>query len=524
MIKDYKEPVYGIGIQSFEDLRNRGCIYVDKTKYIHMLTQRGKYYFLSRPRRFGKSLFVSTLEAFFLGKRHLFKGLYIDSVEKDWIKYPVLHFDLNAQDYSRSDALKQILNLQLQFMEEDWDLTPNLDSSPESRFIMLIRHIYQKAKKKIVILIDEYDKPLLKTVDNPDLQEEFRNQLRGFYGVLKTMDPYIQFAFITGVGHFSKVSIFSDLNNLNVISFDLRYSGICGIEETELVPNFRESIRYLSGKLNRPEEDTLSELKKRYDGYHFATPEICEGIFNPFSLLSVFDKLELGNYWFDTGTPDFLAQLVAKHNLNLTDLGEIKASKDQLKTMDLSLTNPVPILYQTGYLTLKKTTESGNFILGFPNDEVEESFYNYLIQAYVAQNFENNMFAASLLADDVLSGDIDDFVKRVNALFADLPYDIIPNEEKHFQTIMVLLVKMLGFYVEAEYRTSDGRIDMVVKSQKYIYVFEFKFNGSAEDALNQIDTKGYLLPFKADGRKLYKIGMNFSKEQRRISEIIVKEG
>lgn len=370
-----------IGIQDFAKLRTEGYKYIDKSENIYHLAKSGCYYFLSRPRRFGKSLFLSTLEAYFLGRKDLFSGLEIDSMEKDWIEYPVLHLDLNTQKYENLDALDYILNDFLQKEEVKYGLTSqNKYYGP--RFSAVIQKAYEHSGKRVVILVDEYDKPVLQAIGNDALQDEYRSTLKSFYSALKSCDRYIQFAFLTGVTKFGKVSVFSDLNHLNDISMDPRYYDICGLTEKELRSNLSGEVEDLARNIGIQPEDAYAMLKENYDGYHFSEDDT-PGIYNPFSILNALDKKKLGSYWFETGTPTYLVELLKKHNYNLSDLEKEEPTADELNSIDSDSTNPIPVIYQSGYLTIKGyDKEFSLYKLGYPNKEVEEGFVKFLIPYY----------------------------------------------------------------------------------------------------------------------------------------------
>ena len=366
--------LYPIGIQSFNKIREGGYFYVDKTELVYRLAQGGNYYFLSRPRRFGKSLLLSTLEAYFQGRKELFKGLALESLEKDWLAYPVLHLDLNARKYDEVSSLSAILNQHL----ESWEAVygdEKKDRAPEERFAYLIEKISRTTGRSVVVLVDEYDKPMLQAIGNETLQSEYRNMLKAFYGVLKSCDRYLRFAMLTGVTKFSKVSVFSDLNNLEDISMSDQYSSICGITEEELYRDMAEDIRELGARQGLSEAAVKNRLKAWYDGYHFT--ESCVDIYNPFSLLNTFSQQKFGSYWFETGTPTFLVELLKQSRYDLHRLTEEQTTSDVLGSVDTMQANPVPLLYQSGYLTIKGyDSRFGLYRLGFPNEEVEKGFVN----------------------------------------------------------------------------------------------------------------------------------------------------
>ncbi|WP_455999173.1 ATP-binding protein, partial [Phocaeicola barnesiae] len=501
--------------------REGGYCFIGKTSLIYRLVKSGLYYFLSRPRRFGKSLLISTLEAYFLGRKELFKGLAMEGLEKDWTVHPVLHLDLNTQRYDTPEALTNVLEENLSYWESLYGASES-EIGVARRFNGIIRRAAEKTGRKVVVLVDEYDKPMLQAIGNEPLLTDYRNTLKAFYGALKSNDNYLRFALLTGVTKFSKVSVFSDLNNLMDISIDDRFASICGITEHELHTDFKEDILTLARKNRMTEDEAKQQLKEQYDGYHFV--EDSEDIYNPFSLLNTFAKMKFGSYWFETGTPTFLVELLQRSKYDLHRLTEEMATSDSLGGIDTMETNPVPILYQSGYLTIKGfDKEFRTYELGFPNKEVEEGFTKFLLPNYASLTSGNPSFEISSFVKEVRSGNIDAFMLRLQSFFADTPYELARDLERHYQNVLFIVFKLLGFYTQAEYRTSNGRIDMVVKTDRYIYVMEFKLNGSAEEAIRQINEKGYAAPFASDGRTLYKIGVNFSNEIRGIEGWIVEE-
>lgn len=513
--------IYPVGIQSFEEIREGGYCYIDKTSLIYNLVKSGQYYSLSRPHRFGKSLLISTLEVYFLGRKELFKGLAMEGLEKDWTVYPVLHLDLNTQKYDTPEALTNVLEENLDYWESLYGASEN-EIGVARRFNGIIRRAAEKTGRKVVVLVDEYDKPMLQAIGNEPLLTEYRNTLKAFYGVLKSNDNYLRFALLTGVTKFSKVSVFSDLNNLMDISIDDRFASICGITEHELHTDFKEDILTLAQKNRMTEDEAKQQLKEQYDGYHFV--EDSEDIYNPFSLLNTFAKMKFGSYWFETGTPTFLVELLQRSKYDLHRLTEEMATADSLGGIDTMETNPVPILYQSGYLTIKGfDNRFRTYILGFPNLEVEEGFIRFLLPFYSNTSKSDSAFEIVHFVREVESGNIDAFMRRLQSFFADTPYELARDLERHYQNVLFIVFRLLGFYTQAEYRTSNGRIDMVLKTDRYIYVMEFKLNGSAEEAIRQINEKGYAAPFASDGRTLYKIGVNFSNEIRGIEGWIVEE-
>lgn len=510
---------YPIGIQDFEDLQRNGYAYVDKTNFVYKLADEGKYYFLSRPRRFGKSLFLSTLEAYFQGKKELFEGLAIYDLETDWKKYPIFHIDLNTANFREKDSLYTVLNDYLTTWESKYGARES-EATLALRFKGVIARAAEKEGCGVVILIDEYDKPILQTLRDPELQAEHRAQLKAFYSVLKTQDRYIKFAFLTGVTKFGKVSVFSDLNNLTDISMDHRYISICGMTEKELLTNFKEGINELAEANGDTEEATIAKLKARYDGYHFEENTI--GIYNPFSVLNTLSRLRYKDYWFETGTPTFLVDLLKMHNYRLPDMTKERVSDDVINSVDSLSTNPIPVIYQSGYLTIKGYDERfKKYLLGFPNKEVEEGFLNFLLPLYTSAG-NNSPFLVDEFVQDVESGNPERFMQRMKAFFADTSYQVVGNAELYFQNAMYLVFKIMGFYTQVERPTSDGRIDAIIQTPNYIYVIECKLDRTADEAIKQIENNGYAEPFLMDKRKLYKIGVSFSSETRGVAEYKIK--
>jgi hypothetical protein len=509
-----------IGVQNFEKLRKGDYLYVDKTALLYQLVSTGSYYFLSRPRRFGKSMLLSTLNAYFSGKKELFKGLAIEKLEKDWIEYPVLHLDLNTSEYKTEDDLRNKLSSNLSYWEQQYGENNNQIGLGD-RFEGVIRRAYEKTGQRVVILVDEYDKPVLQAIENEKLQDSFSSILKGFYGALNSMDAYIKFAFLTGVTKFSKVSVFSDLNNLEDISLDRPYASICGITDEEIDTVFVPYVQRLAQATDRSYDDVRNELKIQYDGYHFVYNSVA--VYNPFSLLNTFKKNEFNNYWFETGTPSYLVHLLKKYHYKLEDMASAQVSDKALRGIQSQSSDPIPVIYQSGYLTIVGYNPTYKlFQLGIPNKEVEDGFYNYLLPNYANVSESQTEFYIANFVEEIKAGKIDEFFKRLSSLFADTPYELVKDLENHYQNVLFIVSKLMGFYVKAEYHTSEGRIDLVLQTPAYTYVMEFKLNGSAEEALAQINSKNYSLPFAADNRKVIKIGVNFSSTTRNIERWIIE--
>ena len=508
-------------MQSFESIRQNNFLYVDKTKHIYSLANSNRYYFLSRPRRFGKSLFLSTLKAYFLGKKELFKGLYIETVEKDWTEYPVIYLDLNSGIYTTEEELYRVLNYPMQRLEQKYSIDVK-EPSLSVRLKNIVLTAFEQTGKQVVILVDEYDKPLISTLDNEDLHDKYKTILKGVYSILKECDEYIRFGMLTGVTKFSKISLFSDLNNLMDISLDENYTDICGITEEEIKTNFKEHLQAFAEKENTTKEDILSQLKAMYDGYHFSKNTDVD-IYNPFSLINSLTRREFENYWFQTGTPTFLIKLLQENDYDLKDLSEGNITARDLTSKESMLSAPVALFYQSGYLTIKDyNKKSGAYKLGYPNKEVEESFLDFILPKYMHTNENASFSYVEKMYENLENGEIEDFLKTMKTFFASVPYDLIKDTENHYQTVIFIICKLIGFIVEAEYKIVNGRIDMIVRTDNFLYLFEFKFDKSAKEALQQIDSKDYPLAFQQDERKLYKIGVNFSSQTKNIDEYIIQ--
>ena len=523
-----------IGVQSFEVMRNDKFLYVDKTPFLFKLAHSNRVYFLSRPRRFGKSLFLSTLKAYFLGQKELFKGLYLEKAEEKraeiekteaWIEYPVLYIDFNVGRYDEPHSLKSHLNIVLSQFEEIYGAREP-EEEPAQRFAGIVQRAYEKTGKQVVILVDEYDKPLLQTMGvNEALNEEFRNTLKAFYSVTKTCDQYIRFAFLTGVTKFSKVSIFSDLNNLQDISMLNDYAEICGLTQAEIEKTFKPEIERLAKNTKNSYDKMLEELKKRYDGYKFSV--LGESVYNPFSILNTFNSGELKNYWFATGTPTFLVNYLKDAYYNIPDLdGKVELNETGIELYRADAKNPLPILFQSGYLTIKEYIEEVNmYRLGFPNDEVRYGFLENLFPSYSSLRPDETGVAIWKFVEDIRAGNVDSFMERMQAIIAGVPYDNLPKDrlklrEQNYQTAVYLIFKLMGQFVQTEIHCAKGRADCIVHTKDTIYIFEFKLMsaGSADDAIAQIKEKGYAAQFKAEGKKIILIGSSFDEEERTIGE------
>ena len=512
---------YPIGIQSFEKLRRGQYIYVDKTDLVYQLATAGNPCFLSRPRRFGKSLLLSTFEAYFLGKKELFTGLAVEQLETEWAVHPVFHLDLNAERYDSVEELDNMLESQLSRWEQTYGITqPNRSIS--IRFMDVIREASVQTGRGVVVLIDEYDKPLLRSFHNEELQQQFRNRLTAFYTVLKSADPWLRFVFITGVTKFAQMSVFSELNQLTDISQLPQYATLCGMTRSEIEDSFAPDIEELGRLNNLTTEEVMNKLTRLYDGYRFSE-YATEGIYNPFSLLSVMSYKVFKDYWFVSGTPTFLVNMLKETDYDLRELDGIEVPSAALINYRASSKEPVPMIYQSGYLTIKSYDERfKTYTLGFPNEEVRYGFLNFVLPFYTPIDSEEGNFYIGKFVQELRKGDPEAFLTRLRAFFADIPYELNNKTERHYQVVFYLVFKLLGQFAEAEVRSAKGRADAVVKTADYIYVFEFKLDGTVDEAIRQIDDKGYLIPYTADGRKLVKVGVSFSREERNLGEWVIK--
>ena len=506
-----------IGIQDFEKLRNFNNIYVDKTSYIYELARTSTPYFLSRPRRFGKSLLLSTLEAYFLGKKNLFKGLAIEKLEKDWVEYPVIKISFGRSSYeSHSNLLATIDNI-LSEHERSFKLEKKSDN-PSVRLDNLIHFAYEKTGKQVVILIDEYDKPILDALYT-EYEEQNRQELRSFYSPLKDCDQYIRFLFITGITKVSHVNIFSGLNQLNDISLTERYSSICGISESELEKYFMPEIEALAEHQEMTLEDAKAKLAQMYDGYHF-THDV-EGVYNPFCLLKCFSDKDFGSYWFESGTPSLLVKTLQNQPLELTTIiNGRKAKEDQFKNYDPDSKNMLPVIYQSGYLTIKGFDKQKRiYTLDFPNREIEDGFINILLKKFVTVPYDDLGLAIGNLCDALELHDLDQALNIIKSAIADLPTVVKKDMcENYYESVTHLMFRMTGWRVVSELQNVCGRSDVVVASKDSVFIFELKmdkgqsFDEVAEFALTQIDANGYSERFAVSGKKMYKVALVFSSE------------
>jgi hypothetical protein len=514
-----------IGIQDFVKIREGGYCYVDKTERIHdLVTGSGGYFFLSRPRRFGKSLLCSTLGALFEARRDLFGAiagqppLAIDSLEWEWKKYPVIRIDLNPGNYTEgADTLQTVLRNILSNIALNAGLVLRGELVPD-QFGNLIHDMYRTSEQKVVVIIDEYDKPLLSTLDMPEEHNLIRSALKSFYGVLKSSDEYLKLGFLTGVTKFSQVSVFSDLNNLTDISMNPAFYDLCGITQDELERNFEDEIAAALEQKNINRQSYLEEVKRYYNGYRFSKRP--DTVYNPFGLLNHFNEKGVFNtYWFATGTPTFLIKLIENQKIDILNLEKIPLSSMSFQKFNVDNMDALAVLYQSGYLTIVDYDEEFNeYTLDYPNEEVRASFANALLEYYVQVSPMDINSLAVTLPRAFVKGDIDSAMNALPPFFAAIPYDIQLKDEKYYQTIIHLIFRMLGLFCRSEVRIASGRIDTLVETEKNVYCFEFKLKGTAEEALRQIETKDYLLPWAGSGKRLFKVGVSFDYKKRGIGE------
>ena len=522
---------YPIGIQTFAKLRENDFSYVDKTAYVYRLVSQGSCYFLSRPRRFGKSMLLSTLKTYFLGKKEEFEGLAISKLEKEWKPYPVLHLDLSAEQYNTKEALTSRLNILLERWEKMY-CDDNYDSlTTAARFERVIMEAAERSpQKKVVILIDEYDKPLLEAIGKPELQEEYRQILKAFYSNIKSCDEYIRFAMLTGVTKFSHLSIFSGLNNLNDISLDPRYAAICGFTQQELESTFSESIDEFAEALKVSRTEMLGLLKKHYDGYHFSE-DLSVNVYNPFSILNAFDANALKPFWFATGTPTFLYKQMKENRTNLLDLEKLELTASQFDAPFDSMNSVLPLLYQSGYLTIKGyDPDAWLYTLGFPNTEVKVGFLeNFLV--YMTGGSDNSEGFASRFYVSLMKHDIEGAMRLMQSFFASIPYldhgnndlDELTRFEAYYEVLMYVVFSIFNCRVFTQVKTALGRADVVVFMKDATYVMELKVGGTAQEALEQINSNDYAIPYQGTGLPVVKIGIGFSREKRTVSEWMIEK-
>ena len=505
-----------VGIQTFSEVIDLDCLYIDKTEYIWNMIHLSKYIFLSRPRRFGKSLLVSTLQAYFEGRKDLFKGLFIETVEKEWTEYPVLRFSMASGKHMEKNQLERYILYILEENERRFGITSD-SKDPNVRLKNLIASAYEKTGKKVVILIDEYDAPLLDVVHEDTQLPMLRNVMRNFYSPLKDCDPYLQFVFLTGITKFSQLSIFSELNNLKNISMRPDYAGVCGITKEEMLTQMSDYIDDFAEAQEITREEAIEGLKQQYDGYHFTWPS--PDVFNPFSLLNAFQDHDYTNYWFGSGTPTYLIEMLRKFNVVPSKIGGSSVLASAFDAPTENMKDITPLLYQSGYITIKdynKTTKL--YTLDIPNTEIRVGLMDSLLPNYVHEYCVEGGTTIGYMYLALLNEDLDEMFRLLQAYLLTVPYCDNANSEGHYQQLLYVIFSLFGRYVEVEVHTPTGRVDIVMKTAKALYLFELKLNMSAQAAINQINLKDYSSKFALAGLPIVKVGINFDPERRTIGD------
>ena len=502
--------LYPIGIQTFERIRKEDKFYVDKTEYIYRMTHTdGTYFFLSRPRRFGKSLLVSTFQSYFEGKKELFEGLAIEELEKEWNEYPVLHFDLSKGKHMEKAQLEEYLGYLLEDYEQKYGIE-NHRNGNNNRFNDLIEVVYRKTGKQVVVLIDEYDAPLLDVAHEKEKLDVLRNTMRNFYSPLKGNESMLRFVFLTGITKFSQLSIFSELNNITNVSMDEPYAGICGITKEELLTQMSDDIDVLAEHLELSREETIQELKDHYDGYHFTWPS--PDVYNPYSLLNCFAKQKMDSFWFGSGTPTFLIEKMREFHVLPSQLGKVRAKAASFDAATERMTSLTPLLYQSGYLTIKDYEKKIDvYTLDFPNKEIEVGLFDSLLPGYLGSEIDAGRVVVADISTYINNGEMDEALQLLADFLETIPYCDNTHYEGHWQqTLYIMFALLTNYDILVEQHTAKGRIDITMETADTIYVMELKFNKSAEEALAQIEAKHYADAFKMSGKKMVKIGLNFS--------------
>ncbi len=504
--------LYPIGIQTFSKIREGNYLYVDKTGYVYRMTHSASsYMFLSRPRRFGKSLLTSTLHSYFSGRKDLFHGLAMEKLEKEWTEYPVLHFDMSTAKHADSEQLLQELNLKLYGYEQIYGRLEE-EVNPNQRLMGLIKRAYEQTGKKVVVLIDEYDAPLLDVVHERENLDVLRNIMRNFYSPLKACDPYLRYVFLTGITKFSQLSIFSELNNIKNISMDEPYAAICGISEDEIRLQMKDDLGGLAKKLEITPEEALMKLKENYDGYHFTSPS--PDIYNPFSLLNAFADGKFGSYWFGSGTPTYLINMLEKFGVEPSEIGNNRVSVEDFDAPTERMTSIIPLLYQSGYITIKNYDEELDlYTLNIPNKEVRIGLMKSLLPHYVGSKAPETTTMVAYLSRDIRNGDMDTALRRLQTFLSTIPQCDNTKYEGHYQQVFYIIFSLLGYYVDVEVRTPRGRVDIVLRTKTTLYVMELKLDKSAGEAMEQIDLKNYPERFALCGLPVVKVAVSFDSER-----------
>ena len=504
--------LYPIGIQTFSKIREGNYLYIDKTAYVYRMTHSASsYMFLSRPRRFGKSLLTSTLHSYFSGRKDLFHGLAMEKLEKEWTEYPVLHFDMSTAKHADSEQLLQELNLKLYGYEQIYGRLEE-EVNPNQRLMGLIKRAYEQTGKKVVVLIDEYDAPLLDVVHERENLDVLRNIMRNFYSPLKACDPYLRYVFLTGITKFSQLSIFSELNNIKNISMDEPYAVICGISEDEIRLQMKDDLEGLAKKLGITPEEVLMKLKENYDGYHFTSPS--PDIYNPFSLLNAFADGKFGSYWFGSGTPTYLINMLKKFGVEPSEIGNNRVSVEDFDAPTERMTSIIPLLYQSGYITIKNYDEELDlYTLNIPNKEVRIGLMKSLLPHYVGSKAPETTTMVAYLSRDIRNGDMDTALRRLQTFLSTIPQCDNTKYEGHYQQVFYIIFSLLGYYVDVEVRTPRGRVDIVLRTKTTLYVMELKLDKSAGEAMEQIDLKNYPERFALCGLPVVKVAVSFDSER-----------
>ena len=509
--------LYPIGIQTFSKIREVNYLYIDKTEYVYRMTHSASsYMFLSRPRRFGKSLLTSTLHSYFSGRKELFHGLAMEKLEKEWTEYPVLHFDMSTAKHANSEQLLQELNLKLYGYEQIYGRLEE-EVNPNQRLMGLIKRAYEQTGKKVVVLIDEYDAPLLDVVHERENLDVLRNIMRNFYSPLKACDPYLRYVFLTGITKFSQLSIFSELNNIKNISMDEPYAAICGISEDEIRLQMKDDLGGLAKKLEITPEEALMKLKENYDGYHFTSPS--PDIYNPFSLLNAFADGKFGSYWFGSGTPTYLVKMLDKFGVKPSEIGRRQLKSSVFDAPTETMTDAVPLLYQSGYITIKDYNKMLDlYTLDIPNKEVRLGLMESLLPYYVNNKTPEATTMVAYLFYDIQNGDMDAALHRLQEFLSTIPYCDNTRFEGHYQQVFYIIFSLLGYYVDVEVRTPRGRVDIVLRTKTTLYVMELKLDKSAGEAMEQIDLKNYPERFALCGLPVVKVAVSFDSERCTIGD------
>ena len=511
--------LYPVGIQTFERIRKENKLYIDKTEYIYRMTHSGGcYFFLSRPRRFGKSLLVSTFESYFSGKKELFEGLAIEKLEQKWMEYPVLHFDMSGGKYMEKEQLEDYLSNRLEAEEKKWGIAHS-KRGVNDRLTELITTAYEISGKQVVVLIDEYDAPMLDVAHERKTLDELRNVMRNFYSPLKMCEPMLRFVFLTGITKFSQVSIFSELNNIKNISLDDEYAGVCGITKEELLTQMSEDIDVLAEALEMTREETIAKLKENYDGYHFspASPDV----FNPYSLLNCFDDKNFGAYWFSSGTPTYLINMLRKFKVLPAKIGRSLARSSAFDAPTENLKTITPLLYQSGYITIKGYDKMSQlFTLDLPNKEIKVGLFESLLPYYLEGMYaEEGDVAIAQMSVLIRQGDMDGALRLLQEFLGTVPYCNNTNYEGHYQQVLFIIFTLLThFVVDVEVHTPNGRVDVVMETEDTLYLIELKLNKSAQAAMQQINLKQYDQRFARCGKPIVKVGVNFDAKKGNIED------